>query len=52
MPLDWNLIGILTVAVLDCGPQPGRISTTIMWSVIAVKPSVRRAGRVSLQLDF
>ncbi len=33
---DQKLIGILTGDVPDCGPQPGRISPTLGWSVIAV----------------
>jgi hypothetical protein len=29
-----TLIGILTGVMLDCGPQPGRTSPALRWSVI------------------
>jgi hypothetical protein len=45
---DWKLIGILTGAALDCGPQPGGTSPALWWSVIAVKP-IERRGRQMLQ---
>ncbi len=46
MAQDWKLIGILTGATLDCGPQPGRTSSALGWPVIAVKLSGRGVGRV------
>jgi hypothetical protein len=36
---DQKLISIMTGAALDCGPQPGRTSPVLGWSVLAVKPS-------------
>ncbi len=41
---DRKLIGILTGAVPDCGPQPVRTSPPLGWSEIAVKPSGRGRG--------
>jgi hypothetical protein len=39
MAWDRKLIGILTVAILDYRPKPGRTSPALGWSVITVKPS-------------
>jgi hypothetical protein len=39
------LIGILTGAMPDCRPQPGRTLLALRWSVIAVKPSGRGEGQ-------
>ncbi len=50
---DRKLIGILTGAALDCGPQLGGTSPAHGWSVIAVKPSgMRGVGRVVQWPDF
>jgi hypothetical protein len=50
---DRKLIGILTGAVLDCRPQPGRTSHALGWSVIAVKRTGREGvGRVAPRPDF
>ncbi len=43
-PRDQKLIGILTTAMPDYGQQPGRTST-LGWSVIAVKPNGKGWGR-------
>jgi hypothetical protein len=50
---DQKLIEILTGAALDCGPQPGRTSPDLGWSVIAVilSGSEQWVGRVAEWLD-
>jgi hypothetical protein len=42
---DRKLIGIMTSATPDCGPQPGRTSPAPGWSVRAVKLSRRGGGQ-------
>ncbi len=52
MAQDQKLIGILTGAMQDCGPQPGGTSPTLGWSVIAAKSSGRGVSRVAPWPDF
>jgi hypothetical protein len=50
--LDRKLIGILTVAMPECRPQPIRTSSILGWSETAEKPRGREGNGVAPGLDI
>jgi hypothetical protein len=53
MAWNWKLIGILTGATPDYGPEPSVIYPALGWSVIAVKLNRKGwVGMVGPQLDI